>query len=252
MKKNYLLLVAVFAMSSFMYGQGFETFTNLPLGSNYETGNFVGDNGITWNYEECKDENDDQFSSGINLPAIMLNKESNGGKISVNSGLNGVGEITMKLYKGLSDTINRQVDIYVNEILYGTSPGFNDNAEHIYKISGINVIGNVLIEIHNTKSAQIIVDDVQWSASGVSLSVIKNNIKGFAMYPNPVTNGEVRLTSQRNAIKQVEIYSMLGKQVFNKTVNPNETINVSNLNTGMYMMRVVEEGKIATRKLVIR
>jgi len=79
-----------------------------------------------------------------------------------------------------------------------------------------------------------------------------NNIKGFAMYPNPVTNGEVRLTSQRNAIKQVEIYSMLGKQVFNKTVKPNETINVSNLNAGMYMMRVVEEGKIATRKLVIK
>ena len=83
-------------------------------------------------------------------------------------------------------------------------------------------------------------------------SVVENNIEGFAMYPNPVTNGEVRLTSNSNVEKQVEIYSMLGKQVYNKTVKPNETINVSNLNTGMYMMRVVENGKLATRKLVIK
>ena len=52
--------------------------------------------------------------------------------------------------------------------------------------------------------------------------------------------------------KNVEIYSMLGQQVYTKSVQPNETIDIYNLNRGIYMVRIEEDGKIATRKLVIK
>ncbi len=83
------------------------------------------------------------------------------------------------------------------------------------------------------------------------LPVTKNQIAGFAMYPNPVSNGKFVITSTNGANKQVEIYSMIGKQVYSKTVKANETIDVSNLNQGIYVLRIKEANKIATRKLIV-
>lgn len=85
-----------------------------------------------------------------------------------------------------------------------------------------------------------------------TLSVVKNQIAGFALYPNPVTNGRLYIKSNSTVTKNVEIYSMLGQQVYAKSVQPNETIDIYNLNRGIYMVRIEEDGKIATRKLVIK
>lgn len=251
MKKNYLFWVT-FCVTTISFGQGFETFTNSPLGASYATGNFIGDNGVTWNYVECRDEKGDEYNSGITIPGIMLRNEGNGSLISIMSGVNGVGDISMKLYRGFSSSTNRQVDVYVNGVLYGTSPGFNDTTEHSYKITGINEVGDVLIEIKNTKSVQIIIDDVKWSEFGTTLSIVKNQIEGFSMYPNPVSNGKLFMNSNSNFDKQLEIYSMLGKRVYRKNVNTKETIDISKLNAGIYMVKIKEEEKISTRKLIIK
>tara|TARA_R110001583_G_scaffold35585_3_gene118242 strand:+ start:49674 stop:50447 length:774 start_codon:yes stop_codon:yes gene_type:complete len=85
-----------------------------------------------------------------------------------------------------------------------------------------------------------------------TLSVIKNQIEGFALYPNPVLEGELLITSRSKENKQLEIYSQDGKRVYSKTVHNDETIDVTNLTTGFYFLKVEEEGKIATRKLIIK
>lgn len=87
---------------------------------------------------------------------------------------------------------------------------------------------------------------------GSSLSVVKNEIEGFAVYPNPVNNGEFMINSLSNTVRNVQIYDLLGKQVYVKNVLPNETIKVVNLNSGIYILKVIEEGKTATRKLIFR
>lgn len=84
-----------------------------------------------------------------------------------------------------------------------------------------------------------------------TLPVRQNEIEDFAMYPNPVSNGELYLTSRDRAEKQVEIYALTGQQVYSKKVGVKETMNISSLTSGMYIVRIEEEGKIATRKLVI-
>ncbi len=86
----------------------------------------------------------------------------------------------------------------------------------------------------------------------LSVQGVRNEITNFSTYPNPVTNGEFFINSASNADKNVQIYDMLGKQVYTKNITANEKVDVANLNTGIYILKVVEEGKTATRKLVIK
>jgi len=44
---------------------------------------------------------------------------------------------------------------------------------------------------------------------------------------------------------------MLGKQVYAKQIQANERVQVANLTKGIYILKVEEEGKVATRKLII-
>lgn len=90
------------------------------------------------------------------------------------------------------------------------------------------------------------------AAATCSLGVAQNSIAGLSVYPNPVTNGNLFITSDNNADKAVVIYDVLGKQVLKATVNEQQALNVSNLKGGVYILKITEEGKTATRKLVIR
>jgi len=74
-------------------------------------------------------------------------------------------------------------------------------------------------------------------------------IAGLSVYPNPA-NTVLNITSDSFATKTVEIYNTLGAKVLATQVT-NTPINVASLTTGIYMVKVTEEGKTATRKLVI-
>lgn len=85
-----------------------------------------------------------------------------------------------------------------------------------------------------------------------TLPVEKNEIENFKIYPNPVFNGNFNITSDSKSSKQVEIYSIVGQLVYTKSVQAKETINVSNLDSGIYLLHVEEDEKIATLKLLIK
>lgn len=88
-------------------------------------------------------------------------------------------------------------------------------------------------------------------SSNKSLGVVKNQIEGFNVYPNPVRDGIISITSENSLEKYVVIYSILGSVVYQKTVRANETINVKNLNTGLYLIQVKEDDKVSVRKILI-
>ena len=58
------------------------------------------------------------------------------------------------------------------------------------------------------------------------------------------------ISSDSNEIKQVEIYNVLGKVVLNTKII-NASINISTIAAGVYVVKITEAGKTATRKLVI-
>jgi hypothetical protein len=86
---------------------------------------------------------------------------------------------------------------------------------------------------------------------GLTLGTKSNTIAGLNVYPNPVTNGKLYITSDNGADKTVAIYDILGKQVLTTSVT-NDVVNVSGLNAGVYIVKITEGGNTATRKLIIR
>ncbi|PNQ75085.1 hypothetical protein C1T31_02820 [Hanstruepera neustonica] len=89
------------------------------------------------------------------------------------------------------------------------------------------------------------------SANDFTLSVDSFNAAQFNVYPNPVTNGFVNITSTDNNDISVAIFDILGKQVINTNVS-NKRVDVSSLKTGIYMMRISQNGNSITKKLVIK
>ena len=71
------------------------------------------------------------------------------------------------------------------------------------------------------------------------------------MYPNPVSNGVLHVESNLNSERTISLYNVLGKQVISTTTS-NTTINIANLNSGVYIVKITEGGKTATKKLVVK
>ena len=92
----------------------------------------------------------------------------------------------------------------------------------------------------------------QWSATitqtttGLN-SYLENNI---SLYPNPANNYiEVRVDELN--VTNMEVYDVYGKLINNVNVIDNPTrINVSNLATGMYFVRVTTEQGVATKSFI--
>ncbi|WP_284651750.1 T9SS type A sorting domain-containing protein [Flavobacterium terrisoli] len=81
---------------------------------------------------------------------------------------------------------------------------------------------------------------------GVSESELNSSIK---LYPNPATS-VLNIESSLLPITKVEFYSILGNKVL-ETSNI-ETINIENLSSGMYMVKMyAENNRFVTRKLVV-
>ncbi|MDD4375044.1 MAG: T9SS type A sorting domain-containing protein [Bacteroidales bacterium] len=140
-----------------------EDFANSNATASYNTGSFVGNNGITWNYVASRDGNNDANGSGINLPALMLRRSSDNSAVYSNTIAGGIGNFSVKLYKGFTGGGNRQVELFINDISQGTSTAFDDYDEHVFEVNNINVAGDIVIRINNVTSNQVIVDDISWT-----------------------------------------------------------------------------------------
>ncbi|MCR9229185.1 MAG: T9SS type A sorting domain-containing protein [Flavobacteriaceae bacterium] len=77
------------------------------------------------------------------------------------------------------------------------------------------------------------------------------DIDGFKLYPNPVTQGKVYIETRENAPKKILVFDVLGTQVLQTTILGKE-LNLSELDKGVYILRVFEQNKVATRKLIVK
>jgi len=75
---------------------------------------------------------------------------------------------------------------------------------------------------------------------------------GFGYTPNPVKGNNLTVTTSSRDLKTVNIYNVLGKKVFSQRFSSmNKTMNVSEIASGVYIMKVSEGNNIATKKLII-
>ena len=83
-----------------------------------------------------------------------------------------------------------------------------------------------------------------------ALSTEEFGATAFSMYPNPTNGNTVTIASASNSVKEVKVYSIIGKQVINTRIT--NTLNVSGLQSGIYVVQITENGRSATKKLVIK
>ncbi|SHI46259.1 Por secretion system C-terminal sorting domain-containing protein [Flavobacterium terrae] len=82
-----------------------------------------------------------------------------------------------------------------------------------------------------------------------TLSTSQNQIAGLKLYPNPVKE-VLHIESNNTSEKSIELFNVLGKSVYKgKTIN--NSVNLSNVNKGVYVVKITEEEKTVTRKIVI-
>jgi hypothetical protein len=85
--------------------------------------------------------------------------------------------------------------------------------------------------------------------NSATASVENNELLGFSMYPNPVSN---RLNiSAKETIQRADIFNVLGKKVMSLDINKtSESIDVSNLTSGIYLVKYNVNGTTGTAKFV--
>lgn len=74
----------------------------------------------------------------------------------------------------------------------------------------------------------------------------------FKLYPNPSNSGFVNITSTGLGAIQANVFDMLGKQVVIDTTVVNGRLNVSDLNAGIYIVKLTQNNSTTTKKLIIQ
>ncbi|GAA4900598.1 hypothetical protein GCM10023311_27800 [Flaviramulus aquimarinus] len=94
------------------------------------------------------------------------------------------------------------------------------------------------------------------SENGVSnwastLSIDNFSLNNLSIYPNPSAN-YIHLKLPKAISKAtVNVYDMLGKEVYSTTTILNdEKINIANLNSGIYLLKVSALGKAKTKRII--
>ena len=80
-----------------------------------------------------------------------------------------------------------------------------------------------------------------------------NDVQSLEMniYPNPVNGNFVTIQTPINGVKYVEVFDITGKRLINTSLSA-DTLEVSSLSAGMYLIKVTVEGQSKTSKLIVR
>ena len=75
--------------------------------------------------------------------------------------------------------------------------------------------------------------------------------ENITVYPNPATNKfTVNLAGSEKA--NIEMFNLVGQKVYSSTATEKAEINVSSFRPGIYMLKVSQNGKVYTSKVVVK
>lgn len=216
-----------------------ETFANLDtsIGS-YSDVTWTGDDGGAWSATDARTDQNINSSSAITVRNGTLTLPTTSG---------GIGTLTVttkRVFSGGSGTFN----VNVNGTLVGTI-AYNDT-EQTTTIPNINVENSVSVVIDNNSSTdnRVIFDDLSYTCYS-ALSVQEFNIETVKLHPNPVKNN-LTVDLKSNIDTTIEIFDTLGKRVFKSSINKTSTLNLQDLNTGIYIVKITQNNTTITKKLI--
>lgn len=75
--------------------------------------------------------------------------------------------------------------------------------------------------------------------------------KNITVYPNPATN-HFTVNTGNDEKASIQLFNIVGQQVYSETFTGSTTVSVANLRSGVYMLKVNQNGKINTTKVVVK
>ena len=84
----------------------------------------------------------------------------------------------------------------------------------------------------------------------VGLSIGENDSLDMVIYPNPVDGDYVTIQTPLNGDKLVEVFDVNGRKVMERLLTT-DTLNVSSISAGMYIVKVTVEDQSNVSKLII-
>lgn len=184
------------------------------------------------------ENSDDSTNGGVTVDyqydsSLYLGNGSS--KVVVECGSNVIDEVTYDNGNTFPDPTGKSMELATNK--YSASE--NDNGANWAEATSEIVSGGDL--------------GTPGKANDFVLSLDRNSILGFATYPNPITSKSFTISSSSSDLKEISIFNVIGKKVFATSFSGvKKDIDVSSINAGVYILKVTEAGKTATKKLVIR
>jgi hypothetical protein len=88
---------------------------------------------------------------------------------------------------------------------------------------------------------------------GTTLSTAEIGIENLGLYPNPAKSihGFINLISSSNESFKVVIFDVIGKQISTQNVVNNQ-LDISALNSGLYLLKIAQGKAIATKRLIVK
>ena len=118
---------------------------------------------------------------------------------------------------------------------------------------GTTVTQFALRQADSSMDESIIIDNltVSQTFSETLSSNTVSTMTDFNLYPNPAKSDFVNITSTGSETVQANVFDILGKQVLNAAV-ANGRLDVSPLNTGVYIVKLTQGAATTTKKLIIQ
>jgi hypothetical protein len=95
-------------------------------------------------------------------------------------------------------------------------------------------------------SLHVTCDDCSWT--GIKEMAKKN----VTVYPNPATDN-FTVTLDATGKSNIEMFNLVGQKVYSKTTSDaTVTVNVNNFKSGVYMLKINQNGQVYTSKVVVK
>jgi uncharacterized delta-60 repeat protein len=232
--------------ATFITGTGFNNYVfqitpqadgKILVGGQFTTYNGVTENRIIrLNSDGSKDVT---FNTGIGFSGVVYTIQIQAdGKILVG------GDFTSYPLVTENKIITLNTD-GTKDTAFITGIGFNSSVNTIIQLADDKIIvgGNFITYKGNSTSAYLIKLHTEASLSTTSFDAAN----AFVIYPNPAQNVLHLQSNNFTTIKAVKIYDLQGKVVLQDT---NDTINVSNLAKGLYIVKIATEEGEVTKKFI--
>lgn len=118
---------------------------------------------------------------------------------------------------------------------------------------GLTISEFAFRQSNSSTDETIVVDNLLIASTFNEVLSLDSEVRSdsFRMYPNPTNTGNVSITSTNSEDIDIQVFDVLGKQVIDQRLT-NNNLDVSQLRSGLYIVKITQNNASVTKKLVIK